>query len=59
MENAGNTLINQVVSAAQGAGLEDVLEGCVALLPVLLPISIGFLAFRKMVGMIYSTITNA
>lgn len=51
--------IQQVVSAAQGAGLENVLEGCIALLPVLLPIGVGFLAFRKMVSMIYSTITNA
>lgn len=51
--------IDKVVNAAQGAGLEKVLEGCIALLPILLPIGVGFLAFRKMVSMIYSTITNA
>lgn len=51
--------ITDVVSAVQGAGIENVLDGVVALIPILVPLSIGFVCIRKMLSFVWSTIANA
>lgn len=51
--------ITDVVQAVQGAGIENVLDGVVALIPILVPLGVGFVCIRKMLSFVWSTIANA
>lgn len=48
-----------VAKAIEGVALNGVLTEVTALIPVVLPVAIGFLAVRKGIGFLMGTLQNA
>ena len=46
-------------TGADAIDLSPVLEGVYNLLPVVIPVSIGFIALRKGISFLFNSITNA
>lgn len=56
MEEVTGTMLKDIVTADMLGG---VLDEIVGLLPVVIPVAIGFLALRKGIGFLFSTIRSA
>ena len=56
MESTTTTMLSEVVTADMLGG---VLDEVIALLPICIPVAIGFLALRKGIGFLFDTIRSA